>query len=814
MLAVVALVPVLATAGTVVPSIAAASLAAGSSEVTGNGPELAAQLPSEESDDAAAPVSATADTTQSCPVVPPDGQALAPSGPCSVSEPAAVAAQSTADGASTDANPVVSPVSSVSGGTVFDAGNIISDAVFYDASSMTDEQIQAFLAAQGGSCAGAFCVKNLRVDVPAQLADEFCSALPGGTGLTAAAVLGMVSRACGVNPQVMLVTLEKESGLLDRSGPSASSYDAAWGWHCPDTGPGGTANCDPAYAGFVNQAYGMAKQWSRYRVHPEQYRYRAGETVDILWNVVESGCGGAPVTIANTATASLYNYTPYQPNPASLAAYPGVGDACSAYGNRNFFFLFNRYFGSTGGGNTGINVAAAVTGLAAPVSVPVPANAFVASGLAGRSIMAPTPAVASGLRAGFAALGRPYVWGGGGSGAGPNNGCARGGGQFNSCGTEIGFDCSGLTAYVLGQAGFAIPGDSSGQRRAGIPVAWDRALPGDIVGYPGHVAVYLGITDGVRYILEASWVGTPVHIVPLTRTDADATVYRYWTAIPGAVDASASNFTSTTSAPTSVPRSYVPNLAPLPVPAGVPGSTSPAPTEAAPTSSEGPGSSSSGSSSSGSPSSGSPSSGSPSPTAPSSTGSAPTTATNLITATATTGSTASGTSGSATTAGSTAATGTTTSRTATTAPSTTAGGSTASSRTTTAPTVTSKGQTTAPRRHPAASSQPATTAPATTVPATTVPATTVPATTVPGTTTNPASATNPTTSVVPTATTATSASPATPVMCPTTTPEVTPTLPPPTVASPGTAAGAAKAAGTTATTFAALIESLQDDPCS
>ena len=171
--------------------------------------------------------------------------------------------------------------------------------------------------------------------------------------------------------------------------------------------------------------------------------------------------------------------------------------------------------------------------LTAPVPVPVPANGFVAGGLAGRSIMAPTAAVAAGLTAGFAALGLPYVWGGGGSGAGPNNGCARGGGQYNSCGTDIGFDCSGLTAYVLGQAGFTIPGDSSSQRRSGIPVAWDRALPGDIVGYPGHVAVYLGVTDGVRYILEASWVGTPVHIVPLTRSDADPTVYRYWTSTPG-----------------------------------------------------------------------------------------------------------------------------------------------------------------------------------------------------------------------------------------------------------------------------------------
>ena len=47
-------------------------------------------------------------------------------------------------------------------------------------------------------------------------------------------------------------------------------------WHCPDTGLGGTANCDPVYAGLVNQAYGMAKQWARYRVDPGKYNYQPG----------------------------------------------------------------------------------------------------------------------------------------------------------------------------------------------------------------------------------------------------------------------------------------------------------------------------------------------------------------------------------------------------------------------------------------------------------------------------------------------------------------------------------------------------------
>jgi hypothetical protein len=78
---------------------------------------------------------------------------------------------------------------------------------------------------------------------------------------------------------------------------------------------------------------------------------------------------------------------------------------------------------------------------------------------------------------GFAALGLPYVWGGGGSGAGANNGCGRGGADFNSCGTEIGSDCSGLTAYVLAQAGSSTPDSPGGQRADGAPTPWELGQP-------------------------------------------------------------------------------------------------------------------------------------------------------------------------------------------------------------------------------------------------------------------------------------------------------------------------------------------------
>ena len=409
------------------------------------------------------------------------------------------------------------------GGGGFDPGDIISDTVFYDSAAMSTDQVRAFIDAQNAACTGSWCLRNLHVDTPAEPADQFCDAYPGGADQDAADVITDLAVACHLNPQVMLVTLQKESGLLNRTDVSAASYAAAWGWHCPDTGPGNSANCDPAHAGFFNQAYGMAKQWARYRVNPGSYRYQAGQTTEILWNVPASGCGGGTVHIANTATASLYNYTPYQPNAASLASYPGTGNACSSYGNRNFYFLFTAYFGSTGGGS-----AVAAQG----VSVQIPDSPYVPTALVGATITAPNAAVAKGIAAGLATLGTPYVWGGGTNGGPADQGCARGGGALNSCQGIVGFDCSGLTGYVLRQAGFDIPDNSSAQRAGGVSVRWSQGEPGDIIGYPGHVAIYLGTIDGSQYLLESPYPGAFVHVRTVYSSSggdhADDVLHRYW----------------------------------------------------------------------------------------------------------------------------------------------------------------------------------------------------------------------------------------------------------------------------------------------
>ncbi|GAA4745677.1 hypothetical protein GCM10023328_29870 [Modestobacter marinus] len=231
----------------------------------------------------------------------------------------------------------------------FDAGNIISDAVFFDGLAMDRGAVQTFLSTKGAACvAGEMpCLKDYRQNTADQSGDAYCSTYRGAANETAASILVKIGAACRVNPRVLLVLLQKEQGLVTGTRPSATRYTKATGFACPDT-----SACNPAFSGFVSQVYFAARQFQRYAAGVAG-SYRAGRDNKVHYHPDLTRCGSSMVYISNKATAGLYSYTPYQPNAAALAAGYREGDSCSSYGNRNFWNYFTDWFGSTqsqGGG--------------------------------------------------------------------------------------------------------------------------------------------------------------------------------------------------------------------------------------------------------------------------------------------------------------------------------------------------------------------------------------------------------------------------------------------------------------------------------
>ena len=239
-------------------------------------------------------------------------------------------------------------------GKNFDPGLIISDSVFFDFGTMTAEDIQRFLDSQvpvcGSSSTGMPCLKNYKSDTPEKAAEVGkCQYMPAQKNISAAQIIYNIAKACGINPRVLLVTLQKEQGLVQARIPSPYMYRAAMGYGCPDSDPG---ICGKVWTGLFNQLYKAAGQFQWYGDPNGSFTYlRPGRTVSISYHPSASrNCGKQTFTLKSQATANLYYYTPFVPNTASLANLRGTGDTCSSYGNRNFWRFYWDWFGSPIGG--------------------------------------------------------------------------------------------------------------------------------------------------------------------------------------------------------------------------------------------------------------------------------------------------------------------------------------------------------------------------------------------------------------------------------------------------------------------------------
>ena len=77
-----------------------------------------------------------------------------------------------------------------------------------------------------------------------------------------------------------------------------------------------------------------------------------------------------------------------------------------------------------------------------------------------------------------------------------------------------GFDCSGLTTYAWGVAGVTLTRQSGVQIRNAAPRTQETAMAGDLLYYPGHVMLWLGVDTA---IVHSPYTGRNVEVDMITK---------------------------------------------------------------------------------------------------------------------------------------------------------------------------------------------------------------------------------------------------------------------------------------------------------
>ena len=228
----------------------------------------------------------------------------------------------------------------------FNPNQIITDAAFADTQTFGGPAgIQKFLADKGSVLANtdpSFLVMLKEPDA-ILLKQALDDPEPGLPNLrTAAQLIWDASRSTGLNPQVILATMEKEEGLVDGkfSSPAAqqTAIDHAMGFNCGDN-----VACWNLFPGFYYQIFGnLDSSGNRYlgaaKSLMKSFTTTGGRgpsgshTGDII--TLDNTLGGydnitpqQTITLSNNATAALYRYTPHVFN-----------------GNYNFWKFFTAWF--------------------------------------------------------------------------------------------------------------------------------------------------------------------------------------------------------------------------------------------------------------------------------------------------------------------------------------------------------------------------------------------------------------------------------------------------------------------------------------
>ncbi len=241
----------------------------------------------------------------------------------------------------------------------FNPNKLIDDKVFSNSKAYSSAaQIQSFLESQGSVLANksSSFISKLREPVSnstlkTTLEDPNASST---TPRTAAELIYDASKSSGINPQVILVTLNKEQSLITGRQTATEeqlqrALDFAMGFGCPDSQP-----CGEIYKGFYFQLFGgvdaennrylgaaksLMKSFSTPGGRGPYFNGSIAKVGDAITlpNTTGSYENVQPnqsIVLSNAATAALYRYTPHVYN-----------------GNYNFWRFFKQWFGSPNSGS-------------------------------------------------------------------------------------------------------------------------------------------------------------------------------------------------------------------------------------------------------------------------------------------------------------------------------------------------------------------------------------------------------------------------------------------------------------------------------
>lgn len=169
----------------------------------------------------------------------------------------------------------------------FEPERVVSDTAFFDRDALDGEEVQAFFES-----------------TPYRGARTFLADVVLDSGERASDALVRVARERGLNPLVLLVTIQKEAGLVSRTeAPTGTRIDYPLGCGCHD----GRA-CDERFKGFDKQLECAGDSLKR-----SIDRLVAGQATISGWKpgVPKETLDPETITPANKATAALYTYTPW-----------------------------------------------------------------------------------------------------------------------------------------------------------------------------------------------------------------------------------------------------------------------------------------------------------------------------------------------------------------------------------------------------------------------------------------------------------------------------------------------------------------------